>query len=95
MEEFVADLPVREQESVRSRDMFRTTNSIPPAVYRSLALAARNRAKQQVTPGERQICLIIATELDRLRKTSRKKDLSIWRRCGARRSDNGNAPSTS
>ena len=86
MEEFVTDLPaIEQQQGPRLPKRVRTTKSISPALYRSLALAARNKAKEQKTAADRRIYLIIATELDRLRKTSRRKNLSVWRRCGARR----------
>ena len=85
MEEFVSAIPVSAQQSDQTPDRTRTTKSISTAIYRSLALAARKRANEAKTAGDRRICMIIATELDRLRKTSRKKNLSVWRRCGARR----------
>ena len=83
MEEFLTDIPVAEEPTVRTRG-HRTTKQISRSIYRSLALEARKRAQADAAHGEKQIYLIIATELDRLRK-ARGKQLSVWRRCGARR----------
>ena len=84
MEQFVTDLLISDQQLVRAPEPRRAKKSLSPALYRSLALAARNRAKEEEA-SKRQIYLIIATELDRLRKTWRKKHLPVWRRCGTRR----------
>ena len=84
MEGVVTDIAVAEEQTVRTRGSRRITKSISPGIYRSLALEARKRAQADAAHGEKQIYLIIATELDRLRK-ARGKQLSVWRRCGARR----------